>query len=188
VVEGFKEDIMETDHLRLILMATGEEILDDDGTVIGYVAQPARIRVNQPYLSRGGFVVVTRDEQTGQFIGTEFDALRNPKTGEDYPAGHSELAWQVPDLEHALERVLAYNRASADRSIDLRGDVCPITFAKTKIALEEMEIGQVLRVVLDWEPAVSNVPRSAEIYGDEILGVATLGEGEWAVLIRKRVD
>lgn len=179
---------MELDHLRLMLKATGEEILDDDGHVIGYVAQPARIRVNQSYLARGGFLVVTRDEESGDYVGTEFDALPHPKSGEVYPAGHSDQAWRVPDLDRAVERVLSYFPAQADRSIDLRGDVCPITFAKTKIALEEMEIGQVLRVVLDWKPAVSNVPRSAEMYGDEILGVTTMSEGEWAVLIRKRVE
>lgn len=75
-----------------------------------------------------------------------------------------------------------------DRTLDLRGDLCPITFAKTKIALEDMAIGQVLRVILDWEPAVSNVPRSARMYGDEVLQVHATGPGEWELLIRKRVD
>lgn len=76
----------------------------------------------------------------------------------------------------------------ADQVIDLRGDVCPITFAKTKIALEDMSLGQVLRVLLDYEPATRNVPRSAEMYGDEVLGVRATGAHEWEVLIRKRVD
>ncbi|MBP2017710.1 TusA-related sulfurtransferase [Symbiobacterium terraclitae] len=75
-----------------------------------------------------------------------------------------------------------------DRIIDLRGDVCPITFAKTKIALEEMEVGQVLLVRLDYEPATRNVPRSAQMYGDEVLAVRAAGEGEWEVVLRKRVE
>lgn len=75
-----------------------------------------------------------------------------------------------------------------DRILDLRGDVCPITFAKTKIALEEMAVGQVLLVRLDYEPATRNVPRSAEMYGDEVLAVRTAGEGEWEVVLRKRVE
>jgi len=74
------------------------------------------------------------------------------------------------------------------RTIDLRGDVCPITFAKTKIALEEMHVGEVLRVVLDYEPATRNVPRSAEMYGDEVLHVGEISPHEWEVLIRKRVQ
>lgn len=77
---------------------------------------------------------------------------------------------------------------TADRQLDLRGDVCPITFAKTKIALEEMAIGQVLRVLLDYEPATHNVPRSTAMYGDEVLHVGATAPAEWEVLIRKRVD
>ncbi|HEY3364743.1 MAG TPA: sulfurtransferase TusA family protein [Symbiobacteriaceae bacterium] len=80
------------------------------------------------------------------------------------------------------------NLRGVDRSIDLCGDVCPITFAKTKIALEEMTIGQVLRVLLDYEPATRNVPRSAQMYGDEVLSVAPIGPAQWEVLIRKRVE
>lgn len=75
-----------------------------------------------------------------------------------------------------------------DRIIDLRGDVCPITFAKTKIALEEMQIGEVLRVLLDYEPATRNVPRSAEMYGDQVLHVGSAGQREWEVFIRKQVE
>jgi len=75
-----------------------------------------------------------------------------------------------------------------DRVIDLYGDVCPITFAKTKIALEEMQIGQVLLVLLDYEPAHRNVPRSAEMYGDQVLAVTATESGTWEVLIRKQVE
>lgn len=74
------------------------------------------------------------------------------------------------------------------REIDLRGDVCPLTFAKTKIALEEMEIGQTLKVLLDYEPATRNVPRSAAMYGDEVLLVAEAEASLWEVWIRKQVD
>lgn len=75
-----------------------------------------------------------------------------------------------------------------DRVLNLHGDVCPITFAKTKIALEEMEIGQVLLVLLDYEPAHRNVPRSAAMYGDEVLDVRSTSPSTWEVLIKKRVD
>lgn len=85
----------------------------------------------------------------------------------------------MPETESSLP--------SCHREIDLRGDVCPLTFAKTKIALEEMELGQVLKVLLDYEPATRNVPRSAAMYGDEVLHVAPLGPGLWEVVICKRV-
>ncbi len=70
--------------------------------------------------------------------------------------------------------------------LDIRGEVCPYTYVKTRLALEEMEVGQVLRVLVDYEPATRNVPRSVALQGDEVLKVEPMGEGTWAIWIRKR--
>jgi TusA-related sulfurtransferase len=75
---------------------------------------------------------------------------------------------------------------AADRELDIRGEVCPYTFVKTKLALEELQPGQTLRVVVDYEPATRNVPRSVRVQGDEVLGVEARGVAEWAILVRKR--
>lgn len=100
---------MDEQRIRSLLIATGEEILDDAGTVIGYVAQPARFKISQPYLARGGFLVVVRDEESGAYTGTEFDALPHPKTRKPYPAGHSEQAFRTTDLAEAVRLVAAYH-------------------------------------------------------------------------------
>lgn len=72
----------------------------------------------------------------------------------------------------------------ADRSIDIRGEVCPYTFVKSKLALEELESGQVLEIILDHDPAVENVPRSMEADGHKVLGVEKVGK-DWRILVRK---
>ncbi len=72
-----------------------------------------------------------------------------------------------------------------NRELDLRGEVCPYTFVKAKLALEEMEMGQVLRLVVDHEPALQNVPRAITLEGQHILRVGELGQSEWEILIRK---
>lgn len=100
---------MDPTEVRRMLEATGEEIRDDLGHLLGYVAQPARFKVNQPYLAMGGFLVVHRQEETGEYVGTEFDALPHPKTRRPYPAGHSEQVWRVTTLEEALDRVMTYS-------------------------------------------------------------------------------
>jgi tRNA 2-thiouridine synthesizing protein A len=56
----------------------------------------------------------------------------------------------------------------ADRELDIRGEVCPFTFVKSKLVLEQMELGQVLRVVLDYPPSVENVPKSMREEGQEV--------------------
>jgi len=70
--------------------------------------------------------------------------------------------------------------------LDIRGEVCPYTYVKTRLALEELAVGQVLRVLVDYEPATRNVPRSVALQGDEVLKIEPVGEGAWAIWIRKR--
>lgn len=75
--------------------------------------------------------------------------------------------------------------SNADKEIDLKGEVCPYTFVKSKLAIEEMAPGQVLRVIVDHEPATKNVPRSMENEGNEILEVGRLNDSAWHIVIRK---
>jgi len=72
----------------------------------------------------------------------------------------------------------------ADRIIDIRGEICPYTFVKSKLALEELQSGQVLEIVLDHDPAVENVPRSMEADGHRVLSVKKVGKS-WRILVRK---
>ncbi len=74
------------------------------------------------------------------------------------------------------------------KRVDLRGEVCPFTFVKTKVALEDIEPGEVLEVIFDHEPAIRDVPRSVEAEGHEVLSVEKIGEDEWKVVIRKRAE
>jgi len=70
---------------------------------------------------------------------------------------------------------------------DIRGEVCPFTFVRTKLALETVPIGETLRVVTDHEPASRNIPRSAIEWGQDVIGVTALPDGTWAIDLRRRV-
>ena len=74
---------------------------------------------------------------------------------------------------------------TVDREINIKGEVCPYTFVKSFLALEEMEVGEVLRVIVDHLPAVENVPRSLKNEGHEIVEVAQINDTDWAITIRK---
>lgn len=74
-----------------------------------------------------------------------------------------------------------------DASLDICGEICPFTFVRTKLALEAVPIGEALRVVVDHEPAIRNIPRSATEWGQEVLGVTALGDARWAIDLRRRV-
>ncbi|MCQ6963330.1 sulfurtransferase TusA family protein [Methanolobus chelungpuianus] len=69
--------------------------------------------------------------------------------------------------------------------LDLRGEVCPFTFVKTKLQLEGMEKGDILTVIFDYAPAVSSVPGSVKNEGHNILGIEKEGDCTWKVRIQK---
>jgi tRNA 2-thiouridine synthesizing protein A len=77
--------------------------------------------------------------------------------------------------------------AQDTRSIDLCGELCPFTFVRTKLALEQLPIGAALRVIVDHEPATRNIPRSATEWGQEVVAVTALSARTWAIDLRKRV-
>jgi len=72
-----------------------------------------------------------------------------------------------------------------DQVLDLKGEVCPYTFVKSKLMIEEMDSGQVLQVILDHLPAVENVPRSLANEGHQVLEVRQLNPTDWAVTVKK---
>ena len=75
-----------------------------------------------------------------------------------------------------------------DDTLDLSGVLCPIDFVKTKLKLEEMEVGQVLEVILDDGEPMKNVPRSVKAEGHKIIGVEKLTEETYKILIRKETE
>ena len=74
----------------------------------------------------------------------------------------------------------------ADKELNLKGKICPYTFIESMLALEEMETNQVLRVIVDYPPAVCDVPRSLKNEGYEILEVTPINETDWAILVRNK--
>lgn len=74
-----------------------------------------------------------------------------------------------------------------DATADLCGEVCPFTFVRTKLALEAIPLGGVLRVIVDHAPAARTIPRSAAEWGQEVLAVRALDPHRWAIDLRRRV-
>ena len=72
-----------------------------------------------------------------------------------------------------------------DAVVDITGVVCPITFVKVKVALEELKNGQVLAVRMkDGEP-VQNVPRSVKDEGHKDLKLLPNEDGTYTLIVKK---
>lgn len=59
-----------------------------------------------------------------------------------------------------------------DYMLDITGEVCPLTFVKTKLLIEKMRPGQVAEVRLKGAEPLGNVPRSVRELGHEIIFMA----------------
>ncbi len=73
----------------------------------------------------------------------------------------------------------------ADRSIDITRDLCPMTFVKTRIALDRLAPGQTLLVRLRGEEPTRNVPKTATEQGHAILDQRPGEDGTTLLLLRK---
>ena len=69
-------------------------------------------------------------------------------------------------------------------SLDIMSDICPMTFVKTKLELEDLQPGQLLEVFLrDGEP-LHNVTRSCEAEGHEVVSKEPRSHGVWRIVVK----
>ena len=75
-----------------------------------------------------------------------------------------------------------------DDTVDITDVNCPVTFVKTKVALEELDEGQILQVHLNDGEPVQNVPRSIKEEGHQILKLTDNGDSTFELYIKKVGD
>ena len=75
--------------------------------------------------------------------------------------------------------------ATPDQVLDITGEFCPMTFVRTRLALDRLESGQTLLVVLKGEEPARNVPRTATEQGHAVLATETEG-GITRLLLRRK--
>ena len=76
--------------------------------------------------------------------------------------------------------------AVADRTLDITAEVCPMTFVRTRLALDALAPGQTLLVLLKGAEPTRNVPRTAAEQGHTVLAQATDAAGVMHLLLRRR--
>ena len=72
-----------------------------------------------------------------------------------------------------------------EEKLDLRGLLCPLTWARTKYALSKLAPGAELKVIVDHRPAVPDIKRNAEESGHEVVSCAEQPPGVWEMVLRK---
>ena len=72
-----------------------------------------------------------------------------------------------------------------DATLDITAETCPMTFVRTRIALDRLAAGGVLRVQLRGDEPRRSVPAAAAELGHAVLAAETGADGVTVLLIRK---
>ncbi len=72
-----------------------------------------------------------------------------------------------------------------DEQVDITDKVCPLTYVKAKVAIEEIDDGQVLAVRMNDGEPVQNVPRSFKEDGHKIIKLIDNEDGTYTLFVRK---
>jgi tRNA 2-thiouridine synthesizing protein A len=71
------------------------------------------------------------------------------------------------------------------QTLDITGEVCPMTFVRTRLALDRLAPGQTLLVLLRGEEPRLNVPRTAVAQGHQVLSQEDGADGVTRLLLRR---
>ncbi|MDD6637368.1 MAG: sulfurtransferase TusA family protein [Lachnospiraceae bacterium] len=76
----------------------------------------------------------------------------------------------------------------ADETVDITDKVCPLTFVKAKVTLDELDDGEVLAIRMNDGEPVQNVPRSIKEEGHQILKLEDNEDGTYTLYVKKVED
>ncbi len=73
-------------------------------------------------------------------------------------------------------------------TVDITDVVCPVTFVKAKVALDELDEGDILSIRLNDGEPVNNVPRSLKEEGHKVLKLSQNDDGTYQLIVQKVGD
>ena len=75
--------------------------------------------------------------------------------------------------------------AAPAQILDITREVCPMTFVRTRLALDRLAPGQTLLVLLRGEEPRLNVPRTAAAQGHQVLSQDDGADGITRLMLRR---
>jgi len=77
------------------------------------------------------------------------------------------------------------SKIKVDAYVDITDVVCPVTFVKAKVTLEELEYGQTLEIRLNDGEPIQNVPRSLKNDKHKVSSVEKNQDGTYTITVIK---
>ena len=104
--------------------------------------------------------------------------------------GEEDFRSQLKDAYEGQwkENIMAELDFEVTDEVDITDKVCPLTFVKAKVAIEELEDGEILAVRMNDGEPVQNVPRSMKEEGHKVLKLTDNEDGTYTMYVRKVED
>jgi tRNA 2-thiouridine synthesizing protein A len=71
------------------------------------------------------------------------------------------------------------------KEIDLLDEICPMTFVKTKLAIEQINQGERIKVFFNSQEAKTNVPKSLSEVNHKIIAIKDINKEKFYIIIEK---
>jgi tRNA 2-thiouridine synthesizing protein A len=71
------------------------------------------------------------------------------------------------------------------KEIDLLDEICPMTFVKTKLAIEQINQGERIKVIFNSQEAKTNVPKSLSEVNHKIIAIKNIDKEKFYIIIEK---
>ncbi len=69
--------------------------------------------------------------------------------------------------------------------LDIKGQICPYTFVRSKLAVEKMNLGEIIEIITDHKQAREDIPRNFANEGQQVIRIDQTAEEEWHIFVRK---
>ena len=71
------------------------------------------------------------------------------------------------------------------KEIDLLDEICPMTFVKTKLAIERINQGERIKVIFNSQEAKINVAKSLSEVNHKIIAIKNIDKEKFYIIIEK---
>ena len=71
------------------------------------------------------------------------------------------------------------------KEINLLDETCPMTFVKTKLAIEQINQGERIKVMFNSQEAKTNVPKSLSEVNHKIIVIKNIDKEKFYIIIEK---
>ncbi len=101
------------------------------------------------------------------------------------PSYSTVIETPLPQQRLVIPEKTLHDSIKIHKTLDARGLSCPMPILKSRIALRELELNQVLEILTTDPGSIDNIPRWAIALGQELIASEELGPDDFRFLVKR---